>query len=83
MRLEAVRACSFLGEDPALAGVPGHGAHRKEAINIALEVLKHDMDYYLTYTLGETMRALKPAPADIDVKANPAALPYVLGEDDE
>jgi glucose/arabinose dehydrogenase/azurin len=80
VRLEAVRACSFLGEDPALAGVPGHGAHRKEAINVALEVLKHEMDYYLTYTLGETMRALKPAPADIDVKANPAALPYVLAK---
>lgn len=80
VRLEAVRACSFLGEDPYLAGVPGHGAKRKEATNIALEVLKHEMDYYLTYTLGETMRALKPAPADIDVKANPAALPYVLAK---
>jgi azurin len=80
VRLEAVRACSFLAEDPTLTGVPGNGAHRKEAINIALDVLKHDMDYYLTYTLGETMRALKPAPADIDVKANPAALPYVLAK---
>lgn len=78
VRLEAVRACSFFGQDPALAGVPGHGAHRKEAINIALEALRHPMDYYLTYTLGETMRALKPSPADIDVKANPAALAYVL-----
>jgi hypothetical protein len=26
------------------------------------------------------MRALKPSPADIDVKANPAALSYVLGK---
>jgi glucose/arabinose dehydrogenase/azurin len=80
VRLEAVRACSFLGEDPTLAGVPGNGAGRKEAINIALEILKHPMDYYLSYTLGETMRALKPAPADIDMKANPAALAYVLGK---
>ncbi len=80
VRLEAVRACSFFGADPALAGVTGHGAGRKEAVNISLEVLKHPMDYYLTYTLGETMRALKPSPADIDVKANPAALPYVLAK---
>ena len=80
VRLEAVRACSFLGDDPALAGAPGHGAKRKEAINVALEVLKNPMDYYLTYTLGETMRALKPSPSDIDVKANPAALAYVLGQ---
>ncbi len=80
VRLEAVRACSFLGEDPALLGVPSHGAQRKAAINVALEVLKHEMDYYLSYTLGETMRALKPSPADIDVKANPAALSYVLGK---
>jgi glucose/arabinose dehydrogenase/azurin len=80
VRLEVVRACSFFAEDPALAGVPGHGANRKEAINIALGILKRPMDYYLTYTLGETMRALKPAPDDIDVKSNPNALPYVLGK---
>jgi azurin/glucose/arabinose dehydrogenase len=78
VRLEAVRACSFFGEDPELAGVPNHGEGRQQAINIALQVLKQPMDYYLTYTLGETMRALKPTPADIDIKANPAALGYVL-----
>lgn len=78
VRLEAVRACSFFGEEAILAGVTGNGAGRKEAINIALVPLKEYMDYYLTYTLGETMRALKPSPADIDVKANPAALAYVL-----
>lgn len=78
VRLEAVRACSFFGEDAELAGVSTNGEGRKEAINIALEALKKPMDYYLTYTLGETMRALKPAPADIDIKANPAALGYVL-----
>ena len=66
VRLEAVRACSFSKD--------------AKAANVALEVLKQPQDYYLTYTLGETMRALKPAPPDIDVKANPAALAYVLGK---
>ncbi len=66
VRLEAVRACSFSSEP--------------RAANVALEVLKKPQDYYITYTLGETMRALKPSPADIDVKANPAALTYVLGQ---
>jgi glucose/arabinose dehydrogenase/azurin/HEAT repeat protein len=66
VRLEAVRACSF-SKDP-------------KAANVALEVLKQPQDYYITYTLGETMRALKPSPSTIDVKANPAALTYVLGQ---
>lgn len=66
VRLEAVRACSF-SKDP-------------KAANVALEVLKQPQDYYITYTLGETMRALKPSPSAIDVKANPAALTYVLGQ---
>ncbi|RBP40559.1 putative membrane-bound dehydrogenase-like protein [Roseimicrobium gellanilyticum] len=66
VRLEAVRACSF-SKDP-------------KAANVALEALKQPQDYYITYTLGETMRALKPSPSAIDVKANPAALTYVLGQ---
>ncbi len=78
VRLEAVRACSFYGEEPALAGTSSFGKGRQEAVNVALQVLNHEMDYYLTYTLGETMRALKPSPAEIDIKANPAALAYVL-----
>ncbi|HYF36823.1 MAG TPA: PVC-type heme-binding CxxCH protein, partial [Prosthecobacter sp.] len=78
VRLEAVRACSFFSEDPELTGVTSNGQGRQQAINIALQVLAKPMDYYLTYTLGETMRALRPAPADIDIKANPAALGYVL-----
>ncbi len=45
VRLEAVRALSFLEGD--------------EAIELALEVLEHDMDEYLQYTLDETMRALE------------------------
>jgi putative membrane-bound dehydrogenase-like protein len=45
VRLEAVRALSFTKGD--------------EAIEAALGVLEHEMDYYLQYTLDETMRALE------------------------
>ena len=45
VRLEAVRALSFSKGD--------------EAIELALEVLEGEMDYYLQYTLDETMRALE------------------------
>ena len=45
VRLESVRAISFLKGD--------------EATEAALEVLNHEMDYYLEYTLDETMRALE------------------------
>jgi putative membrane-bound dehydrogenase-like protein len=44
VRLEAVRACSFFGE---------------EAIVVALDVLEGDVDTYLQYTLDETMRHLE------------------------
>lgn len=44
VRLEAVRALSFLSGD--------------DAIELALEVLEHDVDDYLQYTLDETMRVL-------------------------
>ncbi len=80
VRLEAVRACSFFasmdGTLPAIAELVK--SDRVAAAEAALEVLKHPMDYYLNYTLGETMRALKPAPQEIDIKSNPAALAYVL-----
>ncbi len=46
VRLEAVRALSFF-EDA-------------RAAEAALQVLKHPMDYYLTYTLGETIETLRP-----------------------
>ncbi len=46
VRLEAVRALSF--------------AKGEKAVELALEVLEHDMDEYLQYTLDETMRALDP-----------------------
>lgn len=45
VRLEAVRACSFL-DTP-------------DGIEIALEVLNRPMDYYLEYTLNETLRTVE------------------------
>lgn len=45
VRLEGVRAVSFLGGD--------------EAIELALGVLEHEMDDYTSYTLDETMRRLE------------------------
>ncbi|QDV23475.1 PVC-type heme-binding CxxCH protein [Aureliella helgolandensis] len=45
VRLEAVRALSFLQGD--------------EAIEVALDVLSYDMDEFLQYTLDETMRVLE------------------------
>lgn len=45
VRLEAVRAVSFLEGD--------------QAIEMVLDVLEHDMDVYLQYTLDETMRRLE------------------------
>ncbi|WP_372899610.1 HEAT repeat domain-containing protein, partial [Stieleria sp.] len=45
VRLEAVRAISFLSGD--------------DAIEMVLGVLEHDMDDYLQYTLDETMRQLE------------------------
>lgn len=44
VRLEAVRACSFFESE--------------EAVEVALDVLNHDVDRYLQYTLDETMRHL-------------------------
>jgi HEAT repeat protein len=45
VRLEAVRALSFLQGD--------------EVIEVALGALEHDVDEYLQYTLDETMRVLE------------------------
>ena len=45
VRLEGVRAVSFLRGD--------------EAIELALGVLENDLDEYLQYTLDETMRRLE------------------------
>jgi glucose/arabinose dehydrogenase/azurin/lysophospholipase L1-like esterase len=72
VRLEVVRTCSFFTQ--------------WEAADVALEVLKRPMDYYLTYCLKETMRQLtpwwkdaisagKPLAAD-----NPKGVEYVLAD---
>ncbi|MDQ3623370.1 MAG: plastocyanin/azurin family copper-binding protein [Verrucomicrobiota bacterium] len=61
VRLEAVRAASFFKGAPA--------------VEVALEILEHETDDYLTYTLEETMRALSPSPKDI---TDPRGLTFVL-----
>ena len=70
VRLEAVRALSFF--------------RRWEAADIALNVLKQPMDYYLDYCLKETMKQLEPwwkkalndgAPMTTD---NPKGVDYIL-----
>jgi azurin/glucose/arabinose dehydrogenase len=45
VRLEAVRAASFF--------------RTSQAADVALRILRHPTDYYLDYTLGETLRQLK------------------------
>jgi azurin len=68
VRLEAVRAASFFGS--------------AEAADVALTILKHPTDYYLDYTLNETLRQLKPwwfqALAHGSV-TNPRGLDHLLG----
>lgn len=46
VRLQAVRAASFYTN--------------LEAVDVALAVSKHPMDYYVNYTLGETLTQLRP-----------------------
>lgn len=50
VRLEAVRACSFFDADEVTATA---------STEAALEVLDHEVDRYLQYTLDETMRHLE------------------------
>lgn len=45
VRLEAVRACSFI--------------HTPESLGVALDALNHPMDSWLDYTLDETVRVLQ------------------------
>lgn len=73
VRLEAVRAASWYAADTF--GQPSPPATMAWASEVALEVLNQPMDYYLDYTLGETMRVL-----DVDVKSlkNPKAIAYVV-----
>ena len=70
VRLEAVRGASFF--------------RTAEAIDVALEALKHPVDYYLDYTLRETMRQLEPwrekaLESDTPIAAdNPAGRDFLL-----
>jgi glucose/arabinose dehydrogenase/azurin len=59
VRLEAVRDASFF--------------RTAEAADVALTVLKHSTDYYLNYTLGETMKQLKPWVLDAIANHEPIA----------
>lgn len=52
-RLEAVRACSFFARRGEQKVEPA------KAIELVLDVLNYEMDYYLEYTLDETIRVLE------------------------
>ncbi|MEO6436542.1 MAG: PVC-type heme-binding CxxCH protein [Tepidisphaeraceae bacterium] len=70
VRLEAIRAASFF--------------RSSEAVAVALAALKHPTDYYIDYTLAETMRQLDPywrkplLAGDPIAKDNPAGLTYLI-----
>lgn len=70
VRLEAVRAASFF--------------RSLEAANVALAALKHSTDYWIDYTLAETLRQLEPhwRPALLAnqeiAPGNPAGMNYLL-----
>jgi len=72
VRLEAVRAASFLRSE--------------RAPEIALTILKHSTDKYLDFTLSETMRQLEPwwkkaiASGKPFAENNPAAMQYLLAK---
>ncbi|MHC4877620.1 MAG: PVC-type heme-binding CxxCH protein [Planctomycetota bacterium] len=71
VRLEAVRACSWV--------------NTAAAAEVALEVVKHERDYYIDYALSETMRGAeslwKSAVSSGQPFAanNPAGIDYILG----
>lgn len=67
VRLEAVRAASFF-----------NGADAPEAIRVAYEIAKQDMDYYLDYTFKETMRQLQGLVAEVILPTDQKALAYIL-----
>ena len=61
VRLEAVRACSFIASP--------------ESIERVLDVLSYEMDPFLDYTLDETLRSLEAAVGRSAARALPAADP--------
>src|SRR5581483_11180102 len=88
VRLEAVVACSVFKDTLSPSGSgqgEGPGDAGSKAADIALQALKHPMDYYLDYALKETMTTLEPywKPALAAGKPfavnNPAGANYVLG----
>ena len=81
VRLEAVRAASWFASDTSSlrrkikSSASSSPPSSVKPADIALAVLDYPMDYYLDYTLSETMRVL-----DVDVKSlkNPKAIAYVV-----
>ncbi len=65
VRLEAIRACSWFD------GV--------EAVEVALQALNHPRDYYIDYTLGETVRQLKKDWHPALVAGSPVAVNHPAG----
>ena len=71
VRLEAVRACSWV--------------NTAAAAEVALEVVKHERDYYIDYALSETMRGAESlwksaiSSGQPFAANNPAGIDYILG----
>jgi glucose/arabinose dehydrogenase/azurin len=70
VRLHAVRAASFFSE--------------MDAVEVALAATKREIDYYLDYTIGETLRQLRPqwrkslAEGKTIADGDPARMRYLL-----
>jgi glucose/arabinose dehydrogenase/lysophospholipase L1-like esterase/azurin len=60
VRLEAVRVASFF--------------EGREALEVAHEILKYNMDYYLDYTFNETLRQLEKDSKQVFLPRDPVAL---------
>ncbi|MEO6738661.1 MAG: plastocyanin/azurin family copper-binding protein, partial [Chthoniobacteraceae bacterium] len=63
VRLEAVRVASFF-----------NGADVPAAMDVAFTVLKRDMDYYLDYCYGETLKQLRSIGGESIMPTDPAIL---------
>jgi len=67
VRIEAVRAASFF-----------NGNDLPAAYDVAYNILKHPMDYYLDYTYRETLKQFKMLNKDQIMPTDPALLELVL-----
>ena len=71
VRLEALRACTWVNTAPAA--------------EVALEVVKHERDYYIDYALEEAIRGMEPlwksaiSEGKPFAANNPAGVDYILG----